>query len=86
MEDVAAIPPMSAADLLAYLDSVIDAVNSRIAEMPDGALYEKVPGLGKSRTAYGWIKLLMKGCMGHIGEIQTLKAMRERRSVATVSV
>ncbi|HVF99327.1 MAG TPA: DinB family protein [Chloroflexia bacterium] len=82
LEEVAAIPGMSATDLLAYLDSTIQAVNSRIAEMPEGALYAKVPGLGKSRTAYGWIKLLLKGGMGHLGEIETLKAMRERRSVA----
>ena len=82
MEEVAAIPHMSATDLLAYLDSTIQAVNSRIAEMPDGALYEKVLGIGKSRTAYGWIRLLMKGCMGHLGEIQTLKAIRERLGVA----
>jgi hypothetical protein len=75
---------MSAADLLAYLDSTIEAVNERIREMGDGALHEKVPGIGKSRTAYGWVKLLMKGCLGHIGEIQTLKSMRERRAVATV--
>lgn len=84
MEEVAAIPPMSAADLLVYLDSAILAVNSRIAEMPGGALHEKVPGLGKSRTAYGWVKLLLKGGMGHLGEIQTLKAMRERGSVTAV--
>jgi hypothetical protein len=83
MEEVAAIPHMNAPDLLAYLDSTIEAVNSRIAEMPDSALYEKVPGIGKSRTAYGWIKLLMKGCMTHVGEIQTLKAQRERLGVAT---
>lgn len=82
IEEVAAIPPMSAADLLAYLDSTIEAVNSCISEMPDGALYEKVPGIGKSRTSYGWIKLLMKGCMGHLGEIQTLKSIHERMRVA----
>jgi hypothetical protein len=82
MEEVAAIPTMSAADLLAYLDSAIQAVNSRVAEMPEGALYERVPGLGKSRTAYAWIKLLLKGGMGHLGEIQTLKAMQERRSLS----
>lgn len=84
LEEVAAIPPMSATDLLAYLDSTIEAVNGRIAAMPEGALREKVPGIGKSRTAYGWIKLLLKGCMGHVGEIQTLKSMHERRSVASV--
>ncbi|HEX8598602.1 MAG TPA: DinB family protein [Chloroflexia bacterium] len=84
MEEVAAIPPMSATDLLDYLDSAIEAVNGRIAAMPDGALHETVPGIGKSRTAYGWVKLLLKGCMGHVGEIQTLKSMRERSSVATI--
>ncbi len=84
LEEVAAIPQMSAADLLSYLDSVIAVVNSRIAEMPEGALYEKVPGLGKSRTAYGWVKVLLQGCMGHVGEIQTLKSIRARRAVAAV--
>lgn len=85
MEEVTAIPQMNAADLLSYLDSAIAAVNNRIAGMPEGALYEKVPGLGKSRTSYGWIKLLLKGCMGHVGEIQALKSMRERGVAAGVS-
>ncbi len=81
IEEVTAIPRMSSTDLLTYLDSTIQAVNSRINDMPGGALHEKVPGLGKSRTSYGWIKLLLKGCMTHVGEIQTLKAMRERGAV-----
>lgn len=84
LEEVAAIPPMSATDLLAYLDSTIAAVNSRITGMGEGALHEKVPGLGKSRTAYGWVKSLLKGCTGHVGEIQTLKSMMARRSVASI--
>ena len=84
MEEVAAIPQMTATDLLAYLDSTIQAVNTRISEMPHEALHAKVPGIGKSRTAYGWVKLLLKGCMGHVGEIQALKSMRERRAVAAV--
>jgi hypothetical protein len=84
VEEVAAIPPMRAADLLTYLDSVIKAVNSRIAGLAEGALHEKVPGIGKSRTAYQWIKLLLKGGLGHLGEIQTLKSLHERRAVAAV--
>ncbi len=84
LEEVAAIPHMSAADLLSYLDSTIGAVKSRIDEMPEGALYQNVPGLGKSRTSYNWIKPVLKGCLGHVGEIQALKSMRERRAVAGV--
>lgn len=80
LEEVAAIPTMSAADHLAYLDQTTQALSARLRNLPDGALHQPTPGLGGKSTVYGWIKSILKGSLGHIGEIEALKAMRERTS------
>jgi hypothetical protein len=78
LEEVAAVPPMPAGDLLAYFDQACESVSAQVLGKPEGALYRPVPGLGGRRTAYQWIKVLLQGCFGHLGEIEALKAMRER--------
>lgn len=46
--------------------------------VPDGALFEPVPGLGGKRTPYQWIRPILTGSYGHLGEIEALKAMQRR--------
>ncbi len=84
LEEVAAIPRLSAHDLAAYLDQVCGALRQHLLEMPDGALHEIAPGLGGKYTAYDWIKAVLPGCFGHLGEIQALKAMYARASRGSI--
>src|SRR6476659_7015592 len=40
--------------------------------------FQIAPGLGGSRTYYDWIKEIGTSSFRHVGEIQTLKALRQR--------
>ncbi len=77
--DVAAIPQLSAADLLAYLDQTHTALRDYLAVMPPEALQQTAPGLGGKHTFYKLIKIEWQHFFGHLGEIQALKAMWERQ-------
>jgi len=78
-EEVQAIPSLSAEELLAYLDQACHALSQHLLTMSPEALHQSVPGLGDQRTAYEWVKPVLKGCLGHLGEIQALKAMKARK-------
>ncbi|MCI0399588.1 MAG: DinB family protein [Chloroflexi bacterium] len=78
--EVEEIPALPAGDLLAYLEQVVGAVSGELRAMSSEQLYQSAPGLEGSRTAYGWVKPIVKGFIGHMGEIQALKAMQKRRS------
>jgi hypothetical protein len=38
----------------------------------------RTPGLDGERTTYSWLRPVIQGCLGHIGEIQTLKTLQTR--------
>jgi len=83
LEEVAAIPKLSADDLLTYLEQVASALSEHLRMLPAGALHESARGLGASRSVYRWVKPVLKGCLGHIGEIAALRAMYERQTINT---
>jgi ketosteroid isomerase-like protein len=77
-EEVAAIPVLSAEELLAYLDRVSDALCQYLLSLPEGALSQSTMFLGESLTAYQVIREILLGCVGHLGEIEALKALYTR--------
>jgi DinB family protein len=79
LAEVAAIPRLPAGDLLEYLDQVCTALRERLLALPEGGLYQPAPGLGGRRTPYQWVRSILMGCFGHVGEIEALKAMYGRR-------
>ncbi len=76
--EVEGVPILSAPELLSYLDMTTQAMIAYLRTLPVGKLYEKAPGLTGDTTYYDWIKQIGTGSFRHVGEIQTLKAMRER--------
>ncbi|MFL5801023.1 MAG: hypothetical protein ACJ8CR_04700 [Roseiflexaceae bacterium] len=50
LAEVAAIPRLSAGDLLEYLDQVCAALRERLLALPEGGLHQPAPGLGGRRT------------------------------------
>lgn len=76
--EVAAIPVLSAEELLAYLDQVSRALQQHLRSLPEGALSQPILAFGKTETAYQLIKGIVLGCVGHLGEIEALKALRAR--------
>lgn len=79
--EVAAIPALSAADHLAYLDQVCTALREQLLALPPDALAGPTPGFGGKHPRYAWFKTLLPGCFGHVGEIQALKSLRVRTLV-----
>ncbi len=84
-QEVAAIPALSAEDLLAYLDQASGALRAYLLSLPSfEALLQPVPGWGKETpvTKDQLLKVVFMGCAGHLGEIKALKAMMKRAQVA----
>jgi DinB superfamily len=77
-EEVAAIPVLPAAELLTYLDQVAEALRQHLRSMPEAALAQPSRVAGGRQTAYQLIKEIVLGCVGHLGEIEALKAMQTR--------
>ena len=77
--EVAAVPELSADDLLTYLDQTSSALSQQIRALSVEALFQVVPGLTGKRTPYQWVKPILMGATGHLGEIECLKAMRARQ-------
>ena len=84
-QEVAAIPALSAEDLLAYLDQASGALRAYLLSLPSfEALLQPVPGWGRETpvTKDQLLKVVFMGCAGHLGEIKALKAMMKRAQVA----
>jgi hypothetical protein len=75
-EEAQAVPSLSSSDLITYLGQVSNALQEHLRTLESEAIHQPNPGLGSERTAYGWLKSIMQGCFGHIGEIQALKTMQ----------
>jgi DinB family protein len=68
-QEVLAIPRLNATELVRYLDSVIRPLAQRLRTLPDDEAAARAV-----RRATG----ILQGCLGHIGEIDALLAIRER--------
>jgi hypothetical protein len=76
--EVAAVPRLTADQLLEYLEQVSGALRDQLLALSSEALYQPTPGLGGKRKVYDLLISVLTGCFGHVGEIEALKAMRER--------
>jgi len=68
-QQVLAIPRLNATELVRYLDSVIGPLAQRLRALPDDDAAART-----ARRATG----ILQGCLGHIGEIDALLAIRQR--------
>ncbi len=78
LDQMKCVPAMPVDDLLTYLDQVCSALASSLRAASSEALHQPAPLFKGERTMYEWIKPILKGSLGHVGEIQTLKAMQQR--------
>ncbi len=76
-EEVAAIPEMSAEELLTYLDQGCSVLRRYLLAMPGSALEEPAPGQPKL-AIYQLLKSILLGAVEHVGEIEALKAVQVR--------
>ena len=68
-QEVLATPRLNATQLVRYLDSVVGPLAQHLRALPDDEAAAKAV-----RRATG----ILQGCLGHIGEIDALLAIRER--------
>jgi hypothetical protein len=78
LEEVAALPHLTTAELLGYLDEVYDRVKGFINEVSMSELSQAAPGLRGEYTKYQVLSMGLMDNVRHLGEIYTLKALRER--------
>lgn len=83
LDEMKRVPAMPANDLLTYLDQVCSTLATSLLAASTEALHQPALVFKGERTAYEWIKPILKGSLGHVGEIQALKAMQTRAAKET---
>jgi hypothetical protein len=78
-EEVAALPPMNGDDLLAYHNQVYEPLLASLGDLSDDDLDGPIPGEGKQRSVYFWHRIILLDATRHLGEMQAIKAMWERK-------
>lgn len=80
--EVAAVPLLSADDLLLYFDQTVGALITYLRAMPHSDLYQPAVGWPQSPqpVAYEVLKSFLMDGIGHVGEIRAIKAMWDRRT------
>jgi hypothetical protein len=73
-QEVLAIPRLTATELVRYLDSVVGPLAQALRALPDDEA-----GARAVRRATG----ILQGCLGHLGEIDALLAIRKRSAQRT---
>ncbi len=81
-EEVAAIPRFTRDQLLAYYDDVHDAVKTYLEHTPVGELQTAASGFDGRYTKYQIVQMALLDSVRHLGEIFTLKALRERTAAS----
>lgn len=79
-EEVADVPIMSAADLLAYFDQAYNALCTRLGQMSSADFHQISAGFSEEgEINYFWVKNFMVDSREHLGEIKAIKAMWARK-------
>lgn len=80
-EEVAEVPMLAPADLLAYLDEVYVQLRERLASAPESSLLlpDELPAQGPWQPAV-FVRNFLADAYEHLGEIKALRAMWERRA------
>jgi len=73
-EEVLEIPLLPAADLLAYIDQVVADLATQLRAMTPEQLLVVVPGITGRRNPYQWVRPILQGCFGHLGEIEAMRS------------
>jgi hypothetical protein len=85
LQEVAAIPRLSAEELLTYLDQCCEAIQAYLLALPSFESLREIVPEWSSQTPWTKAQVLkdvFMGVVGHTGEIDALKAMMKRASVA----
>lgn len=76
-EEVARIPSLTAPELVTHLDAAGRDLDATLHALDAAALAAAARGGAGERTAYDWIKAVLEGALGHLGEVRALRAMQQ---------
>jgi hypothetical protein len=76
--EVAAIPPLTRAQLLGYLDDVYDTVQAYLSDTPEDKLFTPGAGFEGKYTQYQCLQMPLLDNVRHLGEIYAIKSSWER--------
>jgi hypothetical protein len=82
LDEVAAIPHFRKEQVVGYLEQACDAVRSYIQQTPMEELAQAAPGFGGRYTKYQVLSMALMDQVRHLGEINALKAARDRAGVS----
>jgi DinB family protein len=78
--EVAAVPILSASELLTYFDQASEVLRAHLSRMPLEDLQPPADGATEpEQPVYVWIRNFLMDAREHLGEIKAIKAMWERR-------
>jgi hypothetical protein len=80
-EEVERVPRLTGPELLEYFEQAAGALSAAVAATTTEELHQVTDALGGERTRYGWLKPVLAGALGHLGEIRALEAMQVRRGL-----
>ena len=78
-EEVAALPPLTQEQVLAYLNTVYDTVKAYLACTPEDKLLTPGAGFEGKYTQYQCLQMPLLDNVRHLGEIYAIKASYDRR-------
>lgn len=80
-EEVAAVPVLTAEQLLIYFDQAVDALSRHVLTMPPAQLQQVAGGWPQQPqpTTYEVIRNFLLDGVGHLGEVRAIHAMWQRR-------
>lgn len=79
-EEADAVPAMAREDLMTYFDQTVEALRTKLLSLGDEALQQPAPGSHQGVIAYVWLRAILLGIVGHVGEIEAMVGMRARRA------
>lgn len=74
VEEVARIPILSAEDFVQYLNAVAAALETTLSELSPDDLLRPARGFPEERSSYDWIRSVITGALGHLGEIRAMRS------------
>jgi hypothetical protein len=93
LEEVARVPALTAAELLAYLEQACQALRTQVLAIGQDDLHTPPPGPASPESPHAggagddtrlqWLTGILTGSFRHTGEIETLNAMRRRLTPAS---
>jgi hypothetical protein len=81
--EVEALPEMTVAELLQYLEESCTVLTGEVRRLTPESVRDPAPGLLDGKLSYyQWLKSFYKGFQAHVGEILAIQALMKKAAIA----